>query len=59
MAKKRSYEEIEEIDYIDEVNGPISSSRVHGAIISLSPVKRGAEVTFSMGCLLMSHQKSD
>ena len=38
MAKKRSYEEIEKND---DVDGPISTTRVHGVIISLSPVKRG------------------
>ena len=48
MAKKRSYEEIENID---EVNGPISSTQVHGAIISLSPVKRGRKSVFFDGML--------
>ena len=38
MARKRSYEDIERID---DVDGPISSTRMHGAIISLSPVKKG------------------
>ena len=41
MANKRTYEEIEKIEEIDR---PITSTRVHGGVIMLSP---GTEVSLS------------
>lgn len=38
MAQKRKYDEI---DNIDELDKPMSSTRMHGAIVALSPVKKG------------------
>ena len=40
MATKRTYEEMEEIEKIDDVKGPKSSTSIHGAIVTLSPVKK-------------------
>ena len=48
MAKKRSHEEIENID---DVNGPMSSTSIHGAVGKLSPVKKGRKATFFDGLL--------
>ena len=48
MARKRTYEDVERID---DVDGPISSTRMHGAIISLSPVKKGRKSIFFDGML--------
>ena len=41
-AKKRSHEEIENID---AMNRPMSSTRIHGAVVTLSPVKKGRKAT--------------
>jgi hypothetical protein len=49
----RSYEEIENID---KVNGPISSTPVHGAIFSVT-CGEGAEVTFFGGMLAEESSK--
>ena len=38
MARKRSCEDIEEISDLDH---PIASTKVHRAITSLSPIKKG------------------
>ena len=38
MARKRMHEAIEQID---DVDGPIVNTSIHGAITSLSPVKKG------------------
>ena len=43
MAKKRSHEEIENID---DVDGPMSSTSIHGAVVTLSPVKKGRKAMF-------------
>ena len=48
MAKKRSYEEIQNID---DVKGPISSTSIHGAVVTLSPVKKGRKSNFFDGML--------
>ena len=48
MAKKRSYEEILNIDDVKE---PISSTSIHGAIVTLSPVKKGRKSNFFDGML--------
>ena len=48
MAKKRSHEEIENID---DVNGPMSSTSIHGAVVTLSPVKKGRKALFFDGLL--------
>ena len=46
MAKKRSHEAIENIDDMD---GPMSSIR--GAVVTLSPVKKGRKAMFFDGLL--------
>ena len=43
MAKKRSHDEIESID---DVNEPMSSTSIHGAVVTLSPVKKGRRAMF-------------
>ena len=48
MAKKRSYKEI---DNTDNVNGPLSSTSIHGAVVTLSPVKEGRKALFFDGML--------
>ena len=48
MAKKRSHEEIENID---DVDGPMSSTSIHGTVGRLSPVKKGRKATFVDGLL--------
>ena len=48
MAKKRSHEEIENID---DVDGPMSSTSIHGAVVTLSPVKKGQKAMFFDGLL--------
>ena len=47
MAKK-SYEEIENID---NVSGAMSSTNIHGAVVALSPVKKGWEMNYFDGML--------
>ena len=37
---KRSYDEIENIN---DVDGPMSSTSIHGAVVTLSPGTRGQE----------------
>ena len=46
MAKKRSHDEIENID---DVNEPMSSTSIHGAVVTLSPVKKGRKAMFFGG----------
>ena len=48
MAKKRTYEEI---DHIDDVDGPATNTTIHGAITALSPVKKGRNSLFFDGTL--------
>ena len=48
MAKKRSHDEIENID---DVNGPMSSTSIHSAVVTLSPVKKGRKAMFFDGML--------
>ena len=48
MAKKRSHDEI---DNIDDVNGPMSNTSIHGAVVTLSPVKKGRKAMFFDGLL--------
>ena len=48
MAKKRSHEEIENIDDVDR---PMSSTSIHGAVATLSPVKKGRKAMFFDGLL--------
>ena len=48
MAKKRTYEEI---DHIDNVDGPATNTTIHGAITALSPVKKGRNSLFFDGTL--------
>ena len=48
MAKTRSHEEIENID---DVDGPMSSTSIHGAVVTLSPVKKGRKAMFFDGLL--------
>ena len=43
--KKKSHDELENID---DVNGPMSSTSIHGAVVTLSPVKKA---TFFDGLL--------
>ena len=38
MAKKKTYEEIENID---DVDGPMSSTNIHGAVVRLLLVLKG------------------
>ena len=45
MAKKRSYEEIENIDDVD------GCTSIHGAVVTLSPLKKGRKATFFDGLL--------
>ena len=56
MARKRTHEAIEQID---DVDGPIANTSIHGAITSLSPVKKGRNSIFFDGTLaeksLMRH----
>ena len=40
---KRSYDEIENIN---DVDGPMSSTSIHSAIVTLSPVKKGRKDMF-------------
>ena len=46
VAKKRSHDEIENID---DVNEPMSSTSIHGAVVTLSPVKKGRKAMFFGG----------
>ena len=46
--KKRSHEEIENID---DVDGPMSSTSIHGAVVTLLPVKKGQKAMFFDGLL--------
>jgi len=46
--KKRTHEEIENIDDMD---GPMFSTSIHGAVVRLSPVKKGRKSTFFDGVL--------
>ena len=48
MARKRTHEAIEQIDNVD---GPIANTSIHGAITSLSPVKKGRNSIFFDGTL--------
>ena len=48
MARKRTHEAIEQID---DVDGPIANTSIHGAITSLSPVKKGRNSIFFDGTL--------
>ena len=48
MAKKRSYEEIENIN---DVDGPMPSTNIHGAVVTLSSVKKGRKTMFFDGLL--------
>ena len=48
MDKKRSHDEIENID---DVNGPMSSTSIHGSVVTLSPVKKGRKAMFFDGML--------
>ena len=45
---KRSYDEIENIN---DVDGPMSSTSIHGAVVTLSPVKKGRKPMFFDGLL--------
>ena len=45
---KRSYDEIENIN---DVDGPMSSTSIHGAVVTLSPVKKGRKAVFFDGLL--------
>ena len=47
MAKK-SYDEIENIN---DVDGPMSSTSIHGAVVTLSSVKKGRKAMFFGGLL--------
>jgi len=44
--KKRTHEEIENIDDMD---GPMSSTSIHRAVVRLSPVKKGCKAMFFDG----------
>ena len=48
MARKRTYEDI---DQLDDVDRPIVNTRIHGAITSISPIKRGRNSIFLDGTL--------
>ena len=48
MAKKRSHKERENMD---DVDGPMSSTSIHGAVVTLSPVKKGRKDMFFDGLL--------
>ena len=48
MARKRSCEDIEQISNVDR---PIASTRLHGAITCLSPIKKGRKSLFFDGTL--------
>ncbi len=56
MARKRSrsYEEIDEISALDR---PIASTTLHGAVTSLSPIKKGRNSIFFDGTLADEHSK--
>ena len=56
MAKTRSYEEIQNIN---DVDGPMSSTSIHGAVVTLSPVKKGRKAIFLMVCWQMKAPKFD
>ena len=43
IANKRYHEKIENVD---DVDGPISTTSNHGAIVRLSPVKKGRKTMF-------------
>ena len=45
---KRSYDEIENIN---DVDGPMSSTSIHGAVVTSSPVKKGRKAMFFDGLL--------
>ena len=45
---KRSYDEIENIN---DVDGPKSSTSIHGAVVTLSPVKKERKTMFFDGLL--------
>ena len=40
-----------EIENIDDVDGPMSSTSIHGAVVRLSPVKKGWKAMFFDGVL--------
>ena len=48
MARKTPHEAIEQID---DVDGPIANTSIHGTITSLSPVKKGRNSIFFDGTL--------
>ena len=48
MARKRSRHEF---DQIEDVKGPTPSSSIHGALVSLLPVKKGRKSTYFNGVL--------
>lgn len=48
QSKKRKFSEIEQID---DVNGPLPNSCIHGAITSLSPIKPGRKSAYFDGVL--------
>ena len=43
MAKKRSHEEIENIE---NMNGRVLSKSIHSVVVTLSPLKKGRKVMF-------------
>ena len=48
MARKRTYQEINQIDEVEE---PMANTKIHGAITSLSPIKKGRNSVFFDGTL--------
>ena len=47
----------EDVERIDDGDGPISSTRMHGANIPLSPVKKGHKSIFFYGMLAHNTSK--
>ena len=45
MSRKRTFEEIDKIDNVDQAS---ASTSIHGAVTSLSPIKKGENLSSSM-----------
>lgn len=48
MSRKRTFEEIDKIDNVDQAS---TSTSIHGAVTSLSPIKKGRKSLFFNGTL--------
>ena len=54
MAKKRSFEEIDNLDDLDK---PLANATVHGVVTSVSPVKKGRTCNFLYNIKYIKHTR--